>query len=536
MSQSTFINALTSGNACTWNGAVSNSTTGSSILDYFAKCGTYRNRSQNEVDADMASIFAEDPLMALKVVFYNRMITRKPVGIDSVTKVQRGQGCRDEFHRCINWLKRNKPELLYNNLWIIPSVGSWKDLWYDSPSTGYENYLDNNTVFFLIEYGMQLPEHRGLIAKYLPKIKTGRKVGRSLRHKRQNKFARDFCKYMGWTEKDYRLFKSSPNNTAHLWQRQMSANKWGDIDFDKISGKALFNLVSKKGKDHKTTIERHGLESKYIDWIKSKPVAKFTGYVYDLYNAAKDHDKSLVQRYTYNAQFEQLLARAKQDINPELLDSGVLCALDTSGSMSWSANLQGVAPIDICVGLGIFFSKFLKGEFADSIIMFDDKSRIKKLAGDFCDRVDQISNEAIAWGSTNFQSVIDEIVRVRQQNPNIPVEDYPKVLLCISDMQWNGTGTFETNYQMLMKKLASVGLPPITCIWWVVNGNGTTDFPSKLDDVNAYMISGFDPSIVTSILGAKKIIDKTTGEEIKPNAYEIMIQVLDQEILNLLTI
>lgn len=536
LNQSSFINALTSGDARTWNSAVSNSTTGSKVLDYFSKCGTYRNRSQSEVDADMAGIFGEDQELALKTVFYNRLITRKP-NLDTVTKVQRGQGAKDEFQKCLDWMRRNRPELLYNNLWLVPSVGCWKDLWYNSPVTKYHSAFDNQIVYNLIQAGIQLQEHRALIAKYLPKIRTGRKYhGMQTRHRYLNDFARGFCKFMGWSEKDYRLFKSSPENTAHLWQRNMSKNEWQDIDFNRISGKALFNLISRRGKDRKTTVERHNLEGKYIEWIKSKPVAKFTGYVYELYNAAKDQPRSLVQKYTYDAQFEQLLARAKEDTNPELLDAGVLCALDTSGSMSWSANLDGVAPIDICIGLGIFFSKFLKGKFQDNVIMFDDTSRLLKLTGDFCDRVDQIAKENTAWGSTNFQSVIDEIVRVRRQNPNIPIEDYPKVLLVVSDNQFNPTDDSTTNYNKAMQKLANVGLPKMTIIWWCVNGNGTTDFPSKITDEGTVLVSGFDPSIVTNILGTPDVVDKVTGEKRKANPYEIMLNALNQEILNLLTV
>jgi hypothetical protein len=48
----------------TWNGAVSNSTTGfdkfSTCLDYFAKAGTYTDRPQTTVDTDMGRIFADD--------------------------------------------------------------------------------------------------------------------------------------------------------------------------------------------------------------------------------------------------------------------------------------------------------------------------------------------------------------------------------------------------------------------------------------------------------------------------------------------
>ena len=95
--------------------------------------------------------------------------------------------------------------------------------------------------------------------------------------------------------------------------------------------------------------------------------------------------------------------------------------------------------------------------------MFDSTSRIKQLSGEFCDMMSQIPSDAM--GDTNFQSVVDEIVRVRRANPNVPLEDYPKTLLIVSDMQFNPTNNhwlkvtdadIETNYEAMKRKLYEV--------------------------------------------------------------------------------
>jgi len=308
---------------------------------------------------------------------------------------------------------------------------------------------------------------------------------------------------------------------------------WDKLDFKAIPGRALFNLTTRKGKDGESFLSRHSLEDKYIDWIQKQPVAKFTGYPYELYQKAKSN-RNLAQTYTLNAQFETLIQTAMKDINPDILKKGVLCALDTSGSMSssyWSVDPNGPAPIDICVGLGLFFSRMLQGAFADHVIMFDNHSRFLKLKGTFCERADQIPSNAM--GGTNFQSVIDEIVRVRHQSPNIPIEDFPEVLLVVSDMQFNPTNNNTTNYQRAMTKLSVVGLPPISIIWWQVNGRFTGDVPSTMFDPGTTLISGFDGSIVTALLGAPdKVVDEKTGEVRKTTPYEKMLACLDQEILN----
>jgi hypothetical protein len=293
--------------------------------------------------------------------------------------------------------------------------------------------------------------------------------------------------------------------------------------------------VSRTGKDGKSLIDRHDLQDRFEEWIKSKPIAKFTGYPYELYQAASGN-RSLVQKLTYNAQFEQLLKVAKDNVNPDLLRKGVLCALDTSGSMSWGDYGSKVTPIDVCVGLGIYFSGLMEGHFKNHVIAFSDRSKFYKLKGTFCDKVDQIQGEGWWMGSTNFQSVINEIVRVRRQNPEVPIEDYPEVLLVVSDMQFNPayeSMNTQTNYEVATRKLAAVGLPPMTYIWWQVNVRHTTDFPSTLDDAGTVLISGFDGAIVTAILGGQEeVVDEVTGKKRKLNPREQMVKALDQEILN----
>jgi hypothetical protein len=532
-----FLQKVQQHDARTWNDAVSNSTTGNACLDYFAKCGSYRGRTQQEVDSDMAKIFGEDPLAAMKIVLYNGMVTRKVKGFNNETEtVQRGQGQRDETMKALRWLENNYPDIVYQNLWLVPVLTKWSNLWYDSAATGFHYYINPEKVYELVAVGLQSEYHRALIAKYLPKIRSRRNINND-RHRRLNVWARGLCEHLGWTEAQYRRFKSYPEHNAHEFQRLMCNGDWSSLDFNNVSGKALFNLLSQKGKDCKNAIERHGLEEKYLEWIKKQPVAKFTGYPYELYKAAKNN-RTLIQKYTYDKQFDELIRKAKDGVSPDLLRKGVLCALDTSGSMgcmSHYGDTSAVQPIDICVGLGIYFATLLEGHFHNHVIMFDHTSSFLKLTGEsFCGKCDQIPADAM--GSTNFQSVIDEIVRVRRANPHIPVEDYPEVLLVVSDMQFNVAGNYaniNTNYEAAMEKLRAVGLPDMTVIWWNVNGRFSGDFPSTNFDPGTVLISGFDGAIVTSILGGiEEVVDEQTGKKRKPAPEEVMMKALDQEILN----
>lgn len=520
-----FLTAVNKYNTYTENGAISHSTSGSGLLDYFSKSGTYRERELSDTFADMAKIWAESPILALQVIFYNRLISRKITGTFSTKKVQKGQGNRSEFRNAIVWLARYHKETLVKNLWLIPMVGTWKDLWH----TDLINEIDRNSTYQLIEDGLANDDQRAFIAKYLPRIRSKSNTYNT-RHKELNQFAFGLLKKLNWTPTDYRKFKAS--GQAHDFQRKMCKNQWDQLNYNEIPGKALFQLVNNVGKEEQSTFQRHGIEQNYVDWLLKQPTAKFTGYVYELMNAVTPK-MSLAQKLTLDKQFEGLIQLANQD---QKISENVWCALDTSGSMQ--AQVADTSAFDICISLGVYFSTMNEGAFKDHVIMFDNMSRTLQLHGGFSDKVLQIKSETTAWGSTNFQSVIDEVVRVRRSNPSIPVSDYPSTLVVVSDMQFNPAEDLQTNYETAMSKLRAVGLPKIRIVWWWVTGRGQ-DFPNQIDDEGVIMIGGFDGSILSTLIGEEPKQTSSSGPakaSLNINPYDAMLKALDQEVLKELII
>ena len=56
----------------TENGAVTNRTTGSDCLDLFGTIGALRHASREEIQNRFLRAYAEDPSLALKILFYAR--------------------------------------------------------------------------------------------------------------------------------------------------------------------------------------------------------------------------------------------------------------------------------------------------------------------------------------------------------------------------------------------------------------------------------------------------------------------------------
>lgn len=515
------LSALSKNVTQTWNGAASLSTTGfeklGTCLDYFAKCGTYVNRDQEAVSTDMGRIFADDEDAALKILFGLRLITRKPRGTDggsiaTVEDTQTGFGRKDEFYKAVVWLHNNKPEALYKNLHLIPLFGSWKDF----VTEPLIDTLNRDAVYTLVAQNL----NDNLLRKYLPQIRSGKKV-RSERDRKRSEWAKGLCAHLGIKPQDYRKLKTA--GAGHIWQKQMSAKDWEKINFNGIPGKAMLLHTSRKGKDQQTVFERHGQVERLKDWVLSQKSVKFNGYPYELLKAAQKNP-SMIQKIVYDKQFETLL----ETMRGHKLGN-VLSCLDISGSMGMEVT-PGVSAMDICLSMGISFSALNAGYFKDAVCGFSDNAILAKLKGGFCDRLYFLQHDPefqrVAWGSTNFQGVIDLLVKIRQQNPDIPVDEYPETILVISDMQFNpvsggyGYGNpnpqaAETNYEAARRKLNAVGLKDVRIIWWYVNGAGS-DFPSKMDDKGVYMIGGFDPVNLKALMG----LDATKEEKKDFNAEE----------------
>lgn len=539
-----FIKANTLGaganGARTENGAISYNTFGTALLDQFGKAGVYRGRDINDVWSDQNILWSENPEFALKFPFYLRMITRQSnvIGHGKTEKVQRGAGARDEAFKRLLWIAKYHPEEFYRNLWLLPVVGSWKDLWVLLSFDGANEYLNEQKFFEVIAEGINDPSHKDLVKKYMPRIRSSKKCTTAWAMK-TNSLAKRFADAAGWSYKDYRTYKTS--GEAHTFQKIICKGLYSNIDWKTIPGKALLNLVSGK------FLTNHNLENTYYDWIKSQPVAKFNGYAFELGrklgNSKYEFNKtSRVTRITVDKQFDGLIATASKDGGA--IQGNVLCALDTSGSMGGPAlDNAGTTPFHVCISLGIYFSELNQGAFHNTVAMFDDTSTLLKLKGKtFSDKWNEILSQKTAWGSTNFQSVIDLIVNTRKNHPEIALEDFPSTLVVVSDMQFNPSASYynrvseQTNYETAMNKLRSVFpsdfVDNFKIIWWYCSNRKTSDFPSTMEHGGTYMMSGFDGSIISFLLGGDIPIQTTNNK--MPSMEDIIQAAFNQEVFSLI--
>lgn len=511
-------------------GAKKYSTTGNYFVDNFTSASYFKNpRSYKEVANDMELLWNKDPRLCVKFAIYLRLITRRSKLITGEElSIQKGTGLRNEGIMRMLWLAINQSSTFKVNFPLFIAAGSWKDvikmLSLDLQYHGWDNRkLDWNFMYNIILAGLNNSETTNLVRKYLPTIRTNKKcttlesqadtlIGRWL----AKRFNPDLSKEVAY--KTYRKIKSE--GIAHEWQQLISKQLYDKINFDHITGRALMLLVGSK------FLENHNLVSKFTKWIQNKPTAKFTGFVHELF-APFDRNLRHIEdykEYTINAQFKQLVENADNK-------SSLIVVRDTSLSMSATAIGCNVTSNCIAKSMALYFSEFLKGVFSNSFLEFSNTCKLHKWEGET--PIDKyINDKCEAFSDTNFQSVIDLFIKLK--NEGVREEEFPSGILCLSDGELKNCGE-ETNFQLAIKRLQEAGFSNnyvnnFQIILWDIPNNFYTSnkeikFESYGNAENIFYISGYDPSIVTFIL---------KGEKPKPpkNAEELFLNAMDQELLN----
>ena len=261
-----FLNGLTDATnfTLTENGAITHKTTKSDLLDMFALGGAYRNRSDADVILLFKNAYQENPVYALKCLFYLR-------------DVRGGQGERRFFRVAMKWLANSDVEAARRNLKYVAEFGRWDDL-YLFVNTALEKdafeFMKNQLA---LDMQCKTPS---LLAKWLKSENTSSMESKLLAKKTRQ--------YFGMTAKQYRKTLSILRERINVLERLMSAGKWDEIEFDKIPSKA--------GLIYKNAFARHDIErmkndatiQSYADFAKdtTKTVNAKALYPYEVVDKA----------------------------------------------------------------------------------------------------------------------------------------------------------------------------------------------------------------------------------------------------------
>ena len=490
----------------TENGAVTHKTTKSDLLDMFAMGAAYRTRSDEDVILMFQKAYKENPVYALKCLFYIR-------------DVRGGQGERRFFRTCMKWLAQTDKEAAIRNLRHIPEFGRWDDLYLFVGTT-----LEKDAFAFMkeqlaLDVTCKTPS---LLAKWLKSENTSSAKSRELANKTRIAF--------GFNHKQYRKTLSILRERINIVERLMSENRWDEIEFDKIPSRA--------GMIYKNAFARHDIErmkqdpsvQSYADFAKDETkkvnakalypyecvsealkVMGYGGYYWNNRNssvALDDTNRLMVNKYWNNL----------ADYFNGATFNG-MAIVDTSGSMCSS---EASAPINVAISLGMYCAEKAKGPYAGHFITFSSNPKFVQIEGvDFCDKVYRMSGAE--WGgSTNVEAAFDLMLRVAVEN-KLSQDDIPQNLIIISDMEFNycvssnayyGSGVNETLFETMAKKWHAHGYEMPHLIFWNVQAR-QNNIP-MIGNGNVSYVSGMSPSIFETIMSGK------TG-------YDLMMEKLNTE-------
>ena len=489
--------------AYTENGAVARATTGSAVLDFFSQAGAYRTGAgADKFLSNWQAAFEENPQLAVRCLFYIR-------------DVRGGQGERETFRFFMRDLAATYPATAAKVVKFIPEYGRWDDL-LSLLNTPVESVvLQTLTKQLLADLDAERPS---LLAKWLPSENAS-----SAESKAQ---ARVIRKYMGLSSKVYRTYLSGLRKKIGIIKAQMSAGKWGDINYAGVPSQA--NLLYTKAFD------RHD-KVRFAEYRQAVAEGKST------INASTQFPYEITRRCAGITGFDGSVAvggeaTAQQLDNmwnnqPDYFEGrsdNSICIVDVSSSMSG-------LPMEIAISLGIYVAERNKGAWHNKFIAFDDTPTLEEVKGDTI--LEKVYNvRSTHWGgSTNMEAVFDLILDTAVRN-KVSDEDFVKRVFIVSDMEFNEAGgqydTYgaatsavsqweETLFETISAKYKAAGYSLPELVFWNVRA-AQTQFPMALVDKAGGMkfmnVSGSSPSIFKHVM-----LDKVADAE------QMMLDVLNGE-------
>lgn len=529
---SAFVNAgmKKSNEVLSGNGSLKYKSTGNDFVDQFGKLGSYKvPRSFAEVSKDCDILWGQNKILTVAFILYIRMITRVTDIFGKKTKEsQRGAELKHEGIFRMIWLHTQAPKSFWKNITLFIAVGSWKDVFtmlqYDLVYNGWEGrQLDWTKFGNLIVSGLQDETQHNLLKKYLPQIKA-KSACKTVEAQADNIVAKWICSLLfgtksnGSTYKQYRILKTS--GTAHEWQKLISQGKHNLIDFNTIHGRALNKLVRSK------YLANQGLTEKYEKWItKDTTEAKYTGFVHELFESLPGALSALDKgkQTTINKQFETLVKKGGEVESK----TSLIVVRDTSSSMSSTASGTKMSCYNIAKALALYFSSFLKGNFADAFIEFNSTAKMHQWKGS--NALEKWYNDRTNFvGSTDFQSVIRLFVDLKKKG--LAESEFPTGILCISDGEFNPAQLGKTNVEAARAALRNGGFSReyaenFVIVLWNLQSNAYGSntgkkFETHGDVQNVFYFSGYSAATAAFLM----------NQEIK-TAADLFDEAMNQEVL-----
>lgn len=316
--------------------------------------------------------------------------------------------------------------------------------------------------------------------------------------------AKKIMKKMSLSPKAYRKMLVSLRQKIDIAETHMCARKWTNIKYSQVPSVAMNNYKKAFRRQDETRF------SQYIENVTNGS---------EKINASVLYPHEIVGKIIYNHLYidatDQKIIESQWKALPNYMEGNsrrLLPMVDVSGSMSG-------LPMEVAISLGMYIAERNDGVFKDCYLTFSQTPILQYICGNnLVERVRMMQNTNVGY-STNiyaaFKVILDSAINLKLHE-----SEMPNSIIIFSDMQFNDSqvsGSSKAMFDKIKDMYNDAGyvMPDLT--FWNLNA-ALTNVPVTQNEQGVSLVSGFSPTILKNILGAK---------EFSPNF--IMRSIIDAE-------
>ena len=446
----------------TENGAVTLRSTGSECLDLFATIGALRNASDAEIETRFLRAYAENPDLAMKILFYAR-------------DIRGGLGERRVFRVLMRWLAQNQLASALRNLPYVAEYGRWDDVLalLDTPARG-EAVALLKYQFSLDMAALDRGEPVSLLGKWLPSVNASNADA--------VRAAKQLARAFGLTDAQYRRALSALRRAIRILENNLRERDYS-FDYAQQPSKAMFK--------YRRAFLRND-EARYrgfMEKVNRGEATVNTGALmpYEIVEAAYEAPEA--DRASLNMTWNAL-----EDFTD---DENALVVADGSYSMYCGGK---PTPAAVAQSLAIYFAQRNRGAFRNAFITFSMNPRLVELKGSdivevvrYCRTFDECAN-------TDLQKVFELILRAAVEN-RVPQAELPSTLYIVSDMEFDlcAKNASLTNFEQAKALYRRYGYRLPRVVFWNVQSRNQQQ-PVRSNAQGVALVSGCTARIFSQVM------------------------------------
>ena len=492
--------------ARTENGDLAYKSTGSACLDFFSLCGGMR-RNLEDLDKLFAKAYAENPVVAIKILFYMR-------------NIRGGLGERNSFRVLLKELAKFYPEMAKQIVYAVPEYGRWDDLLVllDTPVKDDAIALIKSQIEKdkeAMEKGKDPSTGSGtvsLLGKWLPSINTSSKESVAR--------AKIIMAALGMKAVEYRKLCSALRKEIKILEDNLRRKDY-TFDYSKQPSQAMLR--------YKKAFMRNDEEryKSFLNKVVEQAEKLARGEEIPEEERVKLNTKTLYpyqivgpfMKYGINQMDEGQalsLEASWKALDRGNFDSKTIVVRDGSGSMYRGDGES--APISIATSLALFFAEQLTGPYKNSFITFSENPQLIQIPEN-CDTLKKKLNYIHKFdevANTDIGKVYELILDVAKSG-NVPKEEMIERVLIISDMEFDYCAEGISTFDFYKKEFEAAGYELPEIVFWNVEARDT-HLPVTQNEKGVKLVSGASANIFADVVsGDLKVV----------TPYEFMLQILE---------